>query len=276
MKQNILITGCSSGIGKAAALLLQSRGHRVFATARKDEDVMELAALGFEALSLDVTDSDSIDAALHSVSERTEGKLDVVLNNGAYGQPGAVEDLSVEVLKEQFETNVFGWHYLTRKALQLMRRNGGRGKIIQHSSVLGLISLRFRGAYNASKYALEGLCDTMRLELADTDIHVISVNTGPVTSRFRDNAQAMFEKNIDAQNSFYKAQYDKELRERFDGGGGKAPFTLSSEQAAAVIGDIVEAKNPKPRYYITKATYLLGFLKRILSTKALDRILVKI
>jgi len=170
-KKSILITGCSSGIGLCVAEGLHQRGYRVFATARRPADVEMLSQRGLEALLLDVSDDDSIDKAVEEVLSRTGGTLYALFNNAAYGQPGAVEDLSREVLRAQFETNLFGWHALTRKLIPVMRRQGG-GRIIKNSSILGLIVLPFRGAYNASKFALEGLTDTLRLELDDTDIHI--------------------------------------------------------------------------------------------------------
>jgi short-subunit dehydrogenase len=273
---NILITGCSTGIGLESAKTLKNRGYRVFATARKKEDVEKLTELGFESFWLDVTIYESIDACFEEILKLTNNKLDVVFNNGAYGQPGAVEDLSVDTLKEQFETNVFGWHYLTCKAVDVMRQQGGYGKIIQHSSVLGLISLKFRGAYNASKYALEGLNDTLRQELSNTNIKVITVNTGPVTSNFRKNALEKFKENIDIENSAFSAVYKKQLKERLESDKDDTPFNLTSKQASEVILKIVKAKNPKPRYFITKATYILYFFKRILSTSVLDKLLNRI
>lgn len=273
--QNILITGCSSGMGEASAKLLKNKGYRVFATARKEEDVQKLKDAGFESFLLDVTDEISINKALEEILKLTNGKLDILFNNGAYGQPGAVEDLTTQTLKEQFETNVFGWHYLTTKVIKIMRAQG-YGKIIQHSSVLGLISLKFRGAYNASKYAIEGLSDTLRQELISSNIHLITINTGPVRSKFRENALKMFKKNIDIENSYFTSVYKKELKERLESNKDNTPFTLTSEDAAKIVLKIVSAKNPKPRYFITKATYILAFLKRVLSTRVLDKILNKI
>jgi len=168
--RTILITGCSSGIGRCVARGLATRGYRVFATARRREDVEHLRAEGLAGLQLDLADSASIAAAVDEVLERTDGHLYALFNNGAYGQPGAVEDLSREVLRLQFETNLFGWHELTNRVLPVMRQQG-YGRIIHNSSVLGFVALPFRGAYTASKYALEGLTDTLRLELRGSGIH---------------------------------------------------------------------------------------------------------
>jgi short-subunit dehydrogenase len=271
---NILITGCSSGIGQASAKLLQAKGHNVIATARKQSDVERLKALGFESYLLDVTLHETIDRVLQTIIH-THQTLDVVFNNAGFGQPGAVEDIGVDVLKYQFETNVFGTHYLTCEALKIMRKQGF-GKIIQHSSVLGIISLKFRGAYNASKYAIEGLNDTLRQELMGTNIYISTLNTGPVSSNFRKNALMNFQKNIDINNSAFSSVYNKELKQRLESKSDTTSFTITSQEAAKTLLKIVEAKKPKPRYYITKATHILGFAKRILSTSVLDKLLNRI
>jgi NAD(P)-dependent dehydrogenase (short-subunit alcohol dehydrogenase family) len=270
----ILITGCSSGIGLCVARGLRSRGWRVFASARKPEDVARLAREGLESLQLDLDDAASISAAVDEVLLRTQGTLDALFNNGAYGQPGAVEDLSREVLRMQFETNLFGWHELTRLVLPVMRRQG-HGRIIQHSSVLGFVALRYRGAYNASKYALEGLTDTLRLELRDSKIHVSLIDTGPVTSRFRENAHAALLRNIDRDNSVHREHYARVIK-RLTTEGAVVPFTLPPEAVLKKVVHALESGNPRARYYVTFPTYLFAFLKRILPQRVLDRILYKI
>jgi NAD(P)-dependent dehydrogenase (short-subunit alcohol dehydrogenase family) len=271
---SILITGCSSGIGLCVARGLRSRGWRVFASARKPEDVARLAGEGLESLQLDLDDSASISAAVDEVLLRTQGTLDALFNNGAYGQPGAVEDLTREVLRMQFETNLFGWHELTRLVLPAMRRQG-HGRIIQHSSVLGFVALRYRGAYNASKYALEGLTDTLRLELRDSNIHVSLIDTGPVTSRFRENAHAALLHNIDRDNSVHREHYARVIK-RLTTQGAVVPFTLPPEAVLKKVVHALESRKPRPRYYVTFPTYLFAFLKRILPQRTLDRILYRI
>ncbi|MEA1914922.1 MAG: SDR family NAD(P)-dependent oxidoreductase, partial [Campylobacterota bacterium] len=240
----ILITGCSTGIGFETAVYLKKLGYHVVATARQTKDIKHLHDMGFEAYYLDVTNHQSIKDVVQKMD-----KIDVLFNNAGYGQPGAVEDVSYDALKEQFETNVFGLHEVTRQVIPIMRKQG-HGKIIQHSSVLGLISLKFRGAYNASKYAIEGLSDTLRLELQGSNISVSLLNTGPVISNFRHNAKKMTQKNIDIQNSIHKEQYEKSLQSA----KSDVPFTLESIDVAYVVEKIIQSKNPKPRYYITKAT----------------------
>ena len=274
LKTSILITGCSSGIGLCVARGLKSRGYRVFATARKAHDVQQLEADGFESLQLDLAHSDSIATAVDEILERTGGTLDALFNNGAYGQPGAVEDLSRDVLRVQFETNLFGWHELTNRVLPVMRRQG-HGRIVQNSSVLGFVALRYRGAYNASKYALEGLTDTLRLELAGTDIHVSLVEPGPVTSRFRENALRAFQENIDADSSVHRDRY-LAMEDRLKTKGPVVPFTLPPEAVLKKVIHALESRRPKARYYVTFPTYLFGILKRLLSTRLLDKVLNKV
>ena len=269
----ILITGCSSGIGYCVAKALHKQGYRVFATARRAESVAELQAEGLESLQLDLTDSASIQAAYEEIMQRTGGKLYALFNNGAYGLPGAVEDLSRDALRTQFETNVFGWHELTCLAIATMRRQG-YGRIIQNSSVLGFVAMPFRGAYNASKFAIEGLSDTLRLELMDTDIHLSLVEPGPIISKFRVNALHALEQYIDIDASVHREKYLGVLQ-RLKKKGPAAPFTLPPEAVLKRVLHALESRKPKPRYYVTFPTYLFGYLKRILSARLLDKILVQ-
>ncbi len=270
----ILITGCSSGIGLCVAQGLKQRGYRVFATARQVADVSHLNDLGLESLQLDLNNSESINLAVDEVLARTNGQLFALFNNGAYGQTGAVEDLSREALRAQFETNLFGWHELTCRVLPVMRRQG-YGRIIQNSSILGFVALPFRGAYNASKYALEGLSDTLRLELHDTNIHLALIEPGPIESRFRANAYKAFNQYIDKVHSPFQKQYAA-LEARLTKEGPAAPFTLPPEAVLKKVIHALESKRPHERYYVTFPTHLFGTLRRLLSTRALDRILRKV
>lgn len=274
MEKTILITGCSSGIGYDSAHYLHNNGYKVFATARRPEDVHRLQEEGLDSYLLDVTKPETISKTLNDILAQTDGRLYAVFNNAGYGQPGAVEDIPTDVLKEQFETNFFGLHEMTRQVIPIMRAQG-YGRIIQHSSVLGLISLRFRGAYNASKYAIEGLCDTLRLELYKDDIHIITINTGPVHSHFRKNATKKFYEHIEGRATVFEEEYKKELLPH-EGKKEKDPFTKTSEVVIANLVKALESERPKPRYYNTSATHILGSLKRILSTAVLDKILRKI
>ena len=273
MKKTILITGCSSGIGYCVAKGLHARGYRVFATARKKADVEKLSAEGLESFRLDLNDSNSINFAFEETLRRTDGKLYALFNNGAFGLPGAVEDLNRDALRAQFETNVFGWQELTNLAIPVMRRQG-YGRIIQNSSVLGFVSMPYRGAYNASKYAIEGLSDTLRLELKGTDIYVSLIEPGPIASQFRMNAVKALEKYVDVENSVHREKYQGVLA-RLNKPGPAVPFTLPPEAVLKRVILALESDKPKPRYYVTFPTYLFGFLKRILSTRVLDAILAK-
>lgn len=268
---NIVITGCSTGIGLQTANYLKDKFVSVYPTARDSKDVEMLKGLGFEnAMQLDVTKPEQIANVIKRVLE-IDGKIDVWFNNAGFGQIGAMEDIKTDILREQFETNVFGLHESTRQIIPVMREQG-YGKIIQHSSVLGLISLFGRGAYNASKYAIEGLTDTLRLELQDTNIYVSLLNTGPITSDFRKTAIEKLKDNVDIENSIYKDRYKRSL----EGKNKRVPFNEESISVAKVVHKIILTQKPKPRYYITKATYLLGILKRMLSSSTLDKILLKI
>jgi NAD(P)-dependent dehydrogenase (short-subunit alcohol dehydrogenase family) len=264
----VLITGCSSGIGKCVAVGLAARGYRVFSSARKRSDVTRLGEEGFEALRLDLRDTASIREALDTVFARTGGKLYGLFNNGAYGQPGAVEDLPTHVLREQFEANFFGWHELTCRVLPIMRRQG-YGRIIQNSSLLGFVALKWRGAYNASKFALEGLTDTLRMELSGSGIHVSLIEPGPIESRFRENAYAAFKANIDIENSPHREAY-RRVEARLAAEDETQPFTLPGDAVLEKVVHALESRRPKPRYYVTVPTYAFGFLRRILSTRLLD------
>jgi len=270
----VLITGCSSGIGHCVAHGLQARGYRVFASARKPEDVARLQAEGLETVQLDLDDDASIAAALDSVLAASGGRLYGLFNNGAWGLPGAVEDLSRAALRAQLETNLLGWHELTRRVVPVMRA-AGEGRIIQNSSILGFVGLPYRGAYNCSKFALEGLSDTLRLELADSGIQVSLIEPGPVSSRFRDNARRAFEQWIDAGHSVHADRY-RAMRERLEKKGPAQPFTLPPEAVLARVVHALESRRARPRYYVTFPTYLLGYLKRLLSSRAFDRLLLKV
>ena len=272
--RTVFITGCSSGIGYCVAHGLKSPGFNVIASARKPDDVRRLRQEGLECITLDLDHSESINRAVEELADRTGGKIYALFNNAGFGQPGAVEDLRREVLRDQFETNVFGTMELTRQLLPWMR-NAGEGRIIQNSSVLGFVSLAYRGAYNASKYALEGLYDTLRLELSGTNIYPILIEPGPITSRFRANAFSAFQRNIDSEHSAHRQAYLATER-RLTHTGAVWPFTLPPEAVLAKVTKALLSPKPSPRYYVTVPTYLFAALKRVLSTRALDRILLHI
>ena len=272
--QTIFITGCSSGIGYVTAGVLKQRGHRVICSARKPEDVERLKAEGFECLQLDLADSGGIRQGVEQLMAMTDGKVDALFNNGAFGQPGAVEDLSREALRNQFETNFFGTHELTNLLIPLMRKQG-HGRIIYNSSVLGFVAMKFRGAYNASKFALEGLADTLRLELRGSGVYISLVEPGPIESRFRANAFAMYQKYIDPSQSVHKATY-LAMEARLQKLGPAAPFTLPATAVAEKVIHALESERPKSRYRVTVPTHLFAWLKRLLPTAWLDKILVSV
>jgi NAD(P)-dependent dehydrogenase (short-subunit alcohol dehydrogenase family) len=269
--KTILITGCSSGIGLCVARGLKGRGWRVFATARQAADVARLQAEGLESLVLDLRDSASIQAAITEILSRTGGRLEALFNNGAYGQMGAVEDLSRAALREQFETNLFGTLELTNQVIPILRRQGG-GRLVFNSSVLGLVALPYRGAYVASKFAVEGLADALRLELSDTGIHVCLIEPGPILSRFRDNAYAAYQRHIRAENSPHQEKYAA-MAARLLKEGPAAPFTLPPEAVLKKVIHALESRRPHPRYPVTVPTWLFTFLKRLLPTRMLDAVL---
>jgi len=271
--KTVLITGCSSGIGYCVARGLKHRGYRVIATARRDESVSQLIAEGFQSLKLDLANSDSVQQAFGEIMQITDGKLYALFNNGAFGLPGAVEDLSRKNLQYQFDTNVFGWLELTNLVIPVMRKQGF-GRIIQNSSVLGFVAMPFRGAYNASKFAIEGLSDTLRLELKNTGIYVSLIEPGPILSQFRANALMAMQQHLDIEYSVHREKYLGVLA-RLNKQGPAVPFTLPPEAVLKRVITILESKRPKPRYYVTFPTYLFAVLKRILSHRQMDYLLAK-
>jgi len=264
------MTGCASGIGEACAIGLKSHGWRVFATARKPEDVARLATEGFESLWLDYADSRSISECVAEIARRTGGTLDALFNNGAFAQPGALEDISRDVLRAQFETNVFGWHELTRACLPLLRANG-RGRIVNVSSVLGLVVLKWRGAYSASKFAIEALSDAMRLELKGSGIDVILIEPGPIATNISSGALAAFDANINQAASPYRDIYARR-RKRLTR-PGRSRFTLPPSAVLAKLIQALDSDRPRARYYVTVPTYIIAWARRLLPQRALDRLL---
>lgn len=266
----IFITGCSSGIGFEAAFALKKRGHRVIASCRKQADVEHLSELGLETLVMDVNDSASIKNSFAQLLKMTNNHLDVLINNAGYGQAGALEDISRDVLRQQFETNVFGLMELTNEAIPVMRQQG-HGRIINISSILGVISMPFRGAYNASKYAVEGLSDTLRLELHSSGIHVVTIEPGPIESRFRDNVVDKSLLQIDMDKSYFKKQYQAMLT-TYKAMKSNSMFTKRPDAVIKKLTHAIEAKKPKAKYPVTFPAHLFVFLKRVLSTRLLDKL----
>jgi NAD(P)-dependent dehydrogenase (short-subunit alcohol dehydrogenase family) len=273
-QRSILITGCSSGIGLDAARGLAARGWRIFATCRQETDCDRLRAEGLESFRLDYADEASIAEAVDEALRRTGGTLDAVYNNGAFACPGAVEDLPRGALREIFETNLFGYHDLTRRVIPVMRRQG-HGRIINCSSVLGLVGMTWRGAYVATKFAMEGLTDVLRIEMRGTGIHLILIEPGPITTRIRENAVPHFEKWVDWENSARREQYVALRGRLYDKKTKKDAFELGPEAVTAKLIRALEDPRPKPRYFVTAPTHLMGIARRILPTRALDWLIAK-
>lgn len=273
MKKSILITGCSSGIGLDAATTLQQNGWRVFATCRQQADCDLLSEQGLESFVLDYNDEDSVRSATEEALHRTGGTLDALFNNGAYGIPGFVEDIPRAATRHLFETNLFGPFDLINQVLPAMRQQG-HGRIINCSSVLGLFAMPYRGPYNASKFAMEGLTDTLRLELTGSNIHVVLIEPGPIRTKIRVNSQPHFEKWIDVENSCHQEAYTNTVIPRLYAPADGKPdrFELPPSAVTEKLLHALNSQRPNPRYYVTKPTYLAGLFKRLLSTRLQDRI----
>ncbi|MBB4009300.1 SDR family oxidoreductase [Allorhizobium taibaishanense] len=270
-QKSIIVTGCSSGIGAYCARTLKQEGWRVFATVRKPEDLKPLEDDGLEALLMDYRDEASIATLAETVLSRTGGRLDALFNNGAYGQAGAVEDLPTAALREQFETNLFGWHDLTRRIVPVMRAQGS-GRIVQCSSILGLIPYRWRGAYTASKFALEGLSLTLRMELEGSGVMVSLIEPGPIESRFTANALAAIRRNIDVEHSVHAEDYKRQLA-RLEGTGPKNRNKLGPDAVYKVLQHALTAKRPRPHYLVTKPAKQGVALKRLMPSDLFYRLM---
>ena len=272
--RSVLITGCSSGIGLACVHLLAARGWRVVASARQTQDVEKLRAAGHTAVRLNIADPESIGTALNETYTLTGGRLDALVNNAGIAIPGAVEDLSREVLERQFDTNLFGTLELTNSVLPLMRRQG-HGRIVMVSSILGRVAVPWRGAYNASKFALEGITDTLRLELRGSGIHVSLVNPGAVKSRFRDNSLANFDAWVDTAASPHRETYHR-LRAETGARKDTQPFIVEPAAVARKIAYALVSRRPRARYYVTLPAYVLAMARCLLPSAWLDSLLSRI
>ncbi len=267
--KSILITGCSSGIGRDAAVTLRARGWRVFAACRKPADCEALRAEGFDSPHLDYDDEATIAAAVTEVLEATGGTLDALFNNGAYGIPGLLEDVPTEALRAILQTNLIGYHDLTRRLIPVMRAQGG-GRILNCSSVLGYTAYPWRGAYVATKYALEGLTDTLRLELYDDPIHVILIQPGLIDTKFGANGRLQFDKWIDWQTSAHADRYQSDLMKKWTDPDGRAPREAPVSAVTAKLIHALDSPRPHPRYKVTRLAHIVRFLTRILPTGAAD------
>ncbi|HCP17842.1 MAG TPA: short-chain dehydrogenase [Alphaproteobacteria bacterium] len=271
----ILITGCSSGIGLDTAEFFAKKDWHVLATCRKDADVKRMQKAGFTSFRLDYEDQNSLDAVVPRLQQLTAGRIDVLFNNGAYAIPCLSEDLPTPALRQIFEANFFGWHELTRQILPLMFAAGG-GRIIHNSSVLGFAAMRARGAYNATKFALEGLTDTMRQEITGTNVKLILVQPGPIRTRIRQNAYIQFKRWITWKDSRQPNFYTKGLIPRLSAKETtKDLFELMPDAVTRAVWHAATARRPRLRYRITWSTKLMAFAKRILSTRMMDKLASK-
>lgn len=253
---------------------MRSQGWRVFASCRKAEDCAALREQGFDAPRIDYSEPETIASGFAEVLDATEGTLDALFNNGAYAIPGPVEDLPTDALRAIFEANFFGWHELTRHALPVMRAQG-QGRIVQCSSVLGFVTMPWRGAYNATKYALEGLTDTLRIEMRNSDVEIILIEPGPIRTKIRENSIAHFEKWIDWEASPRADDYRENLLDKLYKGSGDNKFELEADAVAKKLLRALTAASPKPRYFVTTPTYAMAILRRVLTTRMLDAVLSK-
>lgn len=272
--RSILITGCSSGIGYDAAHQLRSDGWQVFASCRAEEDCARLSGEGFDAPRIDYADAGTFAPALDHILSQTGGTLDAVFHNGAYAIPGPVEDVPTDAYRAIFEANFFGWHDLTRRLIPVMRAQG-HGRLVFNSSVLGFAPMKWRGAYNSTKFALEGMVDTLRMEMAGTGIHCVLIEPGPIKTRIRENSIPHFEKWVDWKASARAAEYESSLLTKLYKGQEGGPFELPPSAVTAKLIHALDAPRPRPRYYVTTPTYIMGALKRVLTSRGMDRVLSK-
>ena len=271
-KKSILITGCSSGIGLDTAIALYKRGWDVYATCKKAKDSAVLRKKGLKSFSLDLLNSSSITRAINKVERECGGKLDALFNNGAFAIPGAIEDIPRDGLREIFEVNVFGQLELLRKCLPLMRANNG-GTVINCSSVLGFTAIPFRGAYIGTKFALEGITDTIRRENIDQNIRYVLIEPGPINTQIRFNSQKHYEKWIDKDNSAYKEIYERDLEKRLYKSKVEDFFELEPYAVTKKVIKALESKNPKARYYVTLPTFFSAIINRVFGSRLIDLIL---
>lgn len=269
--RTIIVTGTSSGIGAYCARALKAEGWRVFATARKPEDIAALEADGLEAFYLDYREPASIARLVDDVLARTGGRLDALFNNGGYSQPGAVEDIPVAALREQFEANVFGWHDLTMRIVPVMRAQG-HGRLVNCSSIMGLAPFKYRGPYAASKHALEGLMLCLRSELLGTGIHVSLIEPGPIRSKIATNALAWFLKNVDHENSVHRVAYQAQL-DRLNAGGSVSRMKPGPEVVHAALRHALLSSRPRPHYVVTLPAKIGAAMRRLLPAAMFYRIL---
>jgi NAD(P)-dependent dehydrogenase (short-subunit alcohol dehydrogenase family) len=273
VSRSVLVTGCSSGIGLATARLLRDRGWAVLPTARKPEDIQQLRSEGFNPVTLDVTDSAAIEQTANDVLRLLGGNLGALVNNAGYGQPGAMEDITRDAMREQFEVNVFGLQELTNQLIPAFRRQG-YGRIVNVSSVLGRISIPFMGIYSASKFAVEAMSDAMRVELWNSGVAVSLVEPGPIETAFRKTSK---DRAVGQQAHFERSHFEKYYREQAEQLGARKKLThifmMSPEAVARKIQHALESPRPRRRYPVTPVAHMIEFLRRFVPDGVIDRIM---
>ena len=270
--KNILITGCSSGIGKDVAITLHNKGWRVFATCRSKTDCTFFTKLGIESFPLDLIKEESINCAVNLVKEKTKSQLDVLFNNGAYAIPGAIQDIPRSAMREIFEVNVFGQIDLINRCIPLMM-NSDYPKIINCSSVLGFISLPYRGLYSATKYSIEALTDALRRENYDSKIKFVLIQPGPINTDIKKKSIKHFEKWIDWKKSIHQKTYENKVIKRLYDNSYKDSFNsyeLQPNEVTKILINILNSKKPKARYKITIQTKIAQIMTKLLPTNTLD------
>jgi NAD(P)-dependent dehydrogenase (short-subunit alcohol dehydrogenase family) len=271
-EKSVLVTGCSSGIGLACARVLRDAGWRVVPTARAQKDLDRLRADGFEPVRLDVADAASVEACAAETLRLLGGAIGGIVNNAGFGQAGAIEDLSREVLRYQFEVNLIGMQDLTNRFVPVLRRQGW-GRIVNISSVLGRISMPFNGAYSATKFAMEAIADAMRVELWGSGVGVILVEPGPIVSEFRHNAAARAGATLDTEKAQFAAVYKKEIERRIRQQKKPDLFTKPPEAVAAKVRHALESERPKHRYCVTIPAYAGYWLGRLAPHALVDALM---
>lgn len=271
--RSVLVTGCSSGIGLATAELLRDCGWKVFPTARKADDLERLVTMGFPRVELDVTSSVSIEGAVDQVLSANHGRLGALVNNAGFGMPGAVQDLTRDAMRHQFEVNLFGLQELTNRCIPVFRTQGS-GRVVNVSSVVGRLALPFMGIYSASKFALEALSDVQRVELSPDGICVSLVEPGPIRTHFSTNCASEGERVLDTQHTRFGSAYRRYFEKRRSGGMSEDRFRLPPEAVAGKIRHALESPRPKIRYCVTVPAYLGSWAARYIPAGLIDRMMI--
>jgi NADP-dependent 3-hydroxy acid dehydrogenase YdfG len=257
-----LVTGCSSGIGEATARRLASAGFKVIATARRPETLRALAALGCETVALDVTSDTSMRDAVRAV-EAEHGAIDLLVNNAGYGQAGVIEEVAIDQVRRQFETNVFGGLRLAQLVLPAMRSKA-RGRIINVSSMGGRLTFPYFGVYHASKYAVEALSDALRMEVAGLGVRVVLIEPGLIRSNFADVSQSTVQaRHAEGPYASFAAHMARATVETYRK-GPLAALSGTPEDVARCIVRAATTARPRARYTVSASATLLLGIRRLL------------